>query len=346
MSAAEIRCGVVGVGHLGRLHARILSGLPGAVLAGVMDAVPERAEAVAREYRCTACPTLESLLDRDIRFAVVATPTEHHYEIGRALLAAGVATLIEKPFTRTIAEADALLEIARASTGGFVGVGHVERFNPVVQAARRHVKNPLFIECDRVHPFSFRSMDVGVVLDLMIHDLDLVHWLAGGRMTEMEAVGASVLSGSEDMAFARLRFANGCTALLRASRVSLRKVRKLRIFCEDLYVSLDYLARTGMKIRVKDGAPARLAALAAEGPPSLPFADFLDIEDLAVEEAEPLRAELDAFVAAVRNGAPPPVGGDVGREALACALRIGEAIQRHQSSVREMRGGLTTQPPE
>jgi len=187
---------------------------------------------------------------------------------------------------------------------------------------------------------------VGVVLDLMIHDLDLVHWLAGGRMTEMEAVGASVLSGSEDMAFARLRFANGCTALLRASRVSLRKVRKLRIFCEDLYVSLDYLARTGMKIRVKDGAPARLAALAAEGPPSLPFADFLDIEDLAVEEAEPLRAELDAFVAAVRNGAPPPVGGDVGREALACALRIGEAIQRHQSSVREMRGGLTTQPPE
>ncbi len=346
MSPAEIRCGVVGTGHLGRLHARILSDLPGAKLVGVVDALPERAEAVARDYRCAACPSLEALLAMDIRFAVVATPTERHYEVGRALLAAGVATLIEKPFTRTLDEADGLIEAARARAGGFVGVGHVERFNPVVQAARRHVKDPLFIECDRVHPFSFRSMDVGVVLDLMIHDLDLVHWLAGSRVVDLEAVGASVLSGSEDMAFARLRFANGCTAMLRASRVSLRKVRKLRIFCEDLYVSLDYLARTGMKIRVKEGAPARLAALAADGPPSLPFADFLDIEDLAVEEAEPLRAELDAFVSAVRDGAPPPVGGEVGREALDCALRIGEAIQKHQACVRQMRSGLTMQPPE
>ncbi len=346
MSEERIRCGVVGVGHLGRLHARILSEIASASLVGVVDTLPERAEAVAREFKCAAFASVDALLDAGIRLAVVATPTEHHHDVGRRVLSRGVGALIEKPFTRTIEEADALIETARVHARGFVGVGHVERFNPVVQAARRHVKDPLFIECDRVHPFSFRSMDVGVVLDLMIHDLDLVRWLAGSALVDLEAVGASVLSKSEDMAFARLRFANGCTALVRASRVSLRKVRKLRIFCEDLYVSLDYLARTGMKIRVKEGAPERLAGLAGSAPPSMAFADFLDIEDLTVEETEPLRAELEAFVAAVRADAPPPVPGEVGREALACALRIQEAIQAHQTHVRTLRGSRGMKPAQ
>ena len=150
-----------------------------------------------------------------------------------------------------------------------------------------------------------------------------------------------MLSASEDMAFARLRFANGCTALLRASRVSLRKVRKLRIFCEDLYVSLDYLARTGMKIKVREGAPARLAELAGSASTSMAFADFLQVEDLTVEETEPLRGELEAFVGAVAAGVAPPVPGEVGRNALACALRIQDAIQKHLAHVRNIRGRLT-----
>ena len=344
MTDGTVRTAVVGVGHLGKAHARILSELGCASLVGVHDTDAARAAQVAAAYGARAFESLDALIDAGVRFAVVATPTKVHFDVARTLLAAGVGVLVEKPFTRTLEEADALLSLAASLPQSFLGVGHVERFNPVVRAARRHVQDPLFLECDRVHPFSFRSMDIGVVLDLMIHDLDLVAWFADSSLTAVEAVGASVLSSFEDMASARLRFANGCTALVRASRVSLRKVRKLRIFCQDMYISLDYLARTGMKIRVKAGArDALLRAMHEEGqaPSSLAFPQFLDIEDLGVEESEPLALELEAFVSALRDGAPPPVPGRVGRDALACALAVQRDILEHQESVRTVRRGLT-----
>ncbi len=342
MRTGPLRSAVVGVGHLGSLHARFLAELSSTDLVGVYDADEARARTVAAENGTTAFSSLTALIDHGrLDFAVVATPTDHHCAVATALLENGIAALVEKPLTKTLQEADQLLAAARNREVS-LGVGHVERFNPVVGAARSHVDDPLFIECDRVHPFPFRSTDVGVVLDLMIHDIDLVLWLAGSQLESIEGVGASVLSSSEDMAFARLTFENGCVALVRASRVSLRKVRKLRVFCPDLYVSLDYLSRKGTTIKVRPGAKERIAELAGDGMDNpMAFLQFLEIHDLTVEEDQPLRAELAAFINALEAGKPPPVTGEAGRDALACALMIEEEIRRNLDSIRKKRENLT-----
>lgn len=344
--SGAIRSAVVGVGHLGRIHARFLASLKSSYLVGVCDTDAKRAGQVADDFDdCRPCRTLDELLETRPDFAVVATPTMSHYEVAKPLLEAGVAVLLEKPFTRTLAEADKLLELAGSRHGSFLGVGHVERFNPVVQSARSHVDDPVYIECDRVSAFSFRSLDVGVVLDLMIHDIDLVFWLAGSPLESLESVGASVLSESEDMAYARLRFRNGCIAVVRASRVSLRKMRKLRVFCPDLYVSLDFISREGTTIKVREGSKEKIHEAARAGSlNALTFAQFIEINNLIVEEDQPLRAELKAFLEALRNGKPPPVRGEEGREALACALRIQDEIRRHGAKVRDARKNLTEPP--
>jgi len=336
-----IPCAVVGVGHLGSLHARYLAELEGAELLGVYDLVPERMEAVCGKTGCRAFKSLEEVIAARPAFVVVATDTGAHASVAQALVEENIAVLVEKPLTRTLEEADRLLQVADSKPGSFLGVGHVERFNPVVQAARAHVHDPLFIECDRVHPFPFRSMDIGVVLDIMIHDVDLVLWLAGAEVAGVEAIGASVLSPNEDMAYARLSFENGCVAVVRASRVSLRKVRKLRVFCPDLYVSLDYLSLRGTTIQLKPGAREEVSRQLAEGTlPPAGFLQYLEVQNLTVQQDQPLRAELAAFLDALRAGRQPPVTGLEGRRALAWALRIEEEIRRYSAEIGKKRKDL------
>ena len=299
---------VVGTGALGRHHVRILSSLPGAELAGVYDATPETARAVAAEHGARVFASLEELAGAAAA-AVVAVPTMDHAEVGCHLLDRGLHVLVEKPMAASLAEADRLLERAGDRV---LGVGHVEFYNPAVQALLSVGLPPRFVEVQRLGVFSPRSLDVDVVLDLMIHDLQILHALDPSPVVEVRATGIEVLSHRVDIANARVELASGCVANLTASRVSAEKVRKLRAFLPSRYYSLDYQAQEIKGFRLDGGGPDRRIVPA----------------DLAVEKAEPLRRELEAFVAACRGEAAPLVDGRAGRTALESALAVAEAIRR------------------
>jgi predicted dehydrogenase len=304
-----MRAVVVGVGHLGKHHARILASLPGVTLAGVVDTNRERAEAIAAERGTTAYADV-SEVPGPVDVAVVAVPTEKHAAIATRLIAAGIHTLVEKPVTQTVAEADAL--IAAASARGVIfAVGHSERFNPAVAAARPHLKDPRFIEVHRLGTFPERSLDIDVVLDLMIHDIDLILSLVPSEVEGVEAVGVPVLTPRVDIANARVRFANGCIANLTASRISREPVRKIRFFQQDAYVSIDTAAR---EVEIWRLVPQ---------PPGLPKIGGGKLE---VTGEEPLKSELEDFLGAVRDRRPPTVTGQQGRAALALATRIVELM--------------------
>jgi predicted dehydrogenase len=333
MSDDTLRALVYGVGHLGRHHARIYHQLPGVELVGVVDP-----DAAARE-RCAeslGVPTLEpgdSLPEFDL--ASVAAPTSLHHELAAPLLDRGVHVLVEKPLSNDLGEAQDLVRRADAS-GAVLCVGHVERFNPVLQAALHVELDPRYIEVHRVSPFSFRSADIGVVLDMMIHDLDVLLALVGREVVEVRAVGAALIGVHEDVASARLQFAGGCVANVTASRAALKTERKFRIFSPGSYLSLDFGGKSAIKVTrsekvsasslgVDPASPGDLRRLAGQ----VSFADLLDVQRLPLDEEEPLRAELEAFVASVR-GAPPVVSGEEGCEAVALASRILEAIREHR----------------
>lgn len=303
---------VIGVGHLGRHHARILASMPDVTLAGVVDTNQDRAGQVAAAHGTQAY--------RDFRevpgtpdVAVVAVPTESHASVALPLLAAGVHVLVEKPVAQTVAEANDLIEAA-AARGLVLAVGHSERFNPAVAAARPFVTDPRFIEVHRLGTFPDRSLDIDVVLDLMIHDLDLILSLVPSTVDGVEAVGVPVLTPRVDIANARIRFANGCIANLTASRISREPVRKIRFFQRDSYVSIDTASR--------DVEMFKLTPQAA-GLPSIGGGR------LEVSGNEPLRSELEDFLAAVREGRPPQVTGEQGRSALALASRIVDLMEQH-----------------
>lgn len=307
-----MRAVVVGVGHLGKHHARILASLPGVTLAGVVDTDAERASQVAAERGTSAYADVAQVPGK-IDVAVVAVPTESHARIAHWLLESGVHTLVEKPMTQTIAEADALIAAAR-SRGVILAVGHSERFNPAVVAARPHLTDPRFIEVHRLGQLPGRSLDIDVVLDLMIHDLDLILSLVPSEVDGVEAVGVPVLTPRIDIANARLRFANGCIANLTASRISREPVRKIRFFQQDAYVSIDTAAREVELWRLVP-QPA--------GAPTIGGGKL----DVAGDEA--LKGELEDFLGAVRDGRAPAVTGQQGRAALALATRIVE-LMGHQ----------------
>lgn len=307
-----MRAVVVGVGHLGKHHARILAALPGVTLAGVVDTDAERAGQVAAERGTTAYADVGQVPGK-IDVAVVAVPTESHARIAQGLLEAGVHTLVEKPITQTIAEADALIAAAR-SCGVVLAVGHSERFNPAVMAARPHLKDPRFIEVHRLGQLPGRSLDIDVVLDLMIHDLDLILSLVPSEVEGVEAVGVPVLTPRIDIANARLRFANGCIANLTASRISREPVRKIRFFQQDAYVSIDTAAR---EVELWRLVPQPTGAPTIGG------------GKLEVAGDEALKGELEDFLGAVRDGRAPAVSGEQGRAALALAMRIVE-LMGHQ----------------
>ncbi|MGE3165276.1 MAG: Gfo/Idh/MocA family oxidoreductase [Planctomycetota bacterium] len=333
-----IRVGVVGVGHLGKEHARIYAGLEGATLVGVFDADGARAREVADRHSCKAYTTPEALLD-EVDAVSIAVPTPLHHKVALPFVAAGKALLVEKPLTSTLEEADDLIAQAERS-GSVLQVGHIERFNPVVVAATPLVRAPLFIECDRIHPFSLRSTDVSVVLDLMIHDIDLVLHFTDDEIDELDALGTSVLSPTEDLATARLVFRGGCTAMVKTSRVAMSRSRKIRIFSERSYISLDLVSRSGTRIYLSDtydpssfvDALGRIAA--PEGEAAF-LAQHLRSEALTIPGHDALSAELSAFLDAAQRRVAPQVTGAHGRRAMAAAKRIEERMKFHRSRLRE-----------
>ncbi len=305
MSRHPVRVAVVGVGHLGRHHARVLSELPEATLVGVVDADAARARAIASSSGCEVFPDVTALIGK-VDAVSIASPTEVHASLALPLLAAGIDVLVEKPMTRSLDEADALLAAARAS-GALLAVGHIEQFNPAIEAARPHVHDPRFIEVHRLGTFPERSLDIDVVFDLMIHDLGVVLDWVKSPVVQVEAVGVPVLTPRVDIANARLRFANGCIANLTASRISREPTRKIRFFQPSTYVSIDYKAQD---VEVWGLVPQ------AEGLPRIGGGKLDVLRD------EPLRREVADFVAAVRDRRPPGVPGERGRDALALATQI------------------------
>ncbi len=318
-----VRIGVVGAGALGYHHTRILRDLPRANLVGFHDARPDRAATVSGELGVRAFPTLEALLD-EIEALSVVVPTPAHFVVAAPALERGIHVLVEKPIASTLEEADALLTIAER-TGALVQTGHVERFNRAVRAALPFVDAPRFIESDRLAPFNPRGSDVAVVLDLMIHDIDLVRTFVGGGISSVAAVGVPVLTPFVDIANARISFEAGAVANITASRVSRERMRKLRIFQQSGYLSLDLAAGTGEFYRLRRDVD--LAALVRDAQGAQALESFVERVVLEAPEGEPLRLELENFLEAIRGRAEIAVSGDDGREALAVALTIVREIE-------------------
>jgi predicted dehydrogenase len=316
-----VRIGVVGAGALGFHHVRILRDVPGAQLVGFHEARGERAAAVSKELGVPAFDRLEALLDA-VDAATIVVPTPAHYAVAKAALERGKHLLIEKPIAATLTEADELLAVAKR-TGAIVQTGHVERFNRAIRAALPHVEKARFIESDRLAPFNPRGSDVAVVLDLMIHDIDLVRTLVGGHVREVSAVGVPVLTPFVDIANARLRFEDGAVANITASRVSRDRMRKVRIFQESGYLSLDLGSGDGEFYRLRRDVDFAELAKGAQSVEA-----FVERVPLEAAEGEPLRLEFESFLAAVQGESDVTVSGEDGREALAVALNIVREIER------------------
>ena len=302
-------------------HVRILRDMPEAALAGFYEARPERAQQVASDLGVRAYDSLDELIEA-VDALTIVVPTPAHHAVAKRALERGRHLLIEKPIASTLEEADDLLATARAS-GALVQTGHVERFNRAIRAALPYVDRPRFIESDRLASFNPRGSDVAVVLDLMIHDIDLVRTLVGGRVTSIHAVGIPVLTPNIDIANARLAFESGAVANITASRVSRERMRKLRIFQQSGYLSLDLAAGGGEFYRLKrdlDLASLTQGALGVEA--------FVERIPLEAPDGEPLRLEFESFLRAVRGEGAVPVSGEDGREALAVALEIVTEIDR------------------
>ena len=325
------RVGVAGVGALGFHHARILATLDSVYMAGVYDILPERALSVGRDLGVEVHATLDGLLDA-CDALVVAVPTTAHEDVALAALRRGKPVLVEKPLSFSLASADRILAAAE-SGGTFVQTGHVERFNDAVLAAAPYLERPLFIESHRLAPFTSRGADVAVVLDLMIHDVDLVAGLVGTPLRELAASGVSVMTPSVDIANARLTFEGGAVANLTASRISAERMRKLRVFQPSGYLSLNLADGTGEFLRLKRGLP-ELQDEAAAGPAAFELADVVERIALRGDGVEPLRRELEDFRDAVRGDSAPTVTGHDGRAALAIALTIQERIVGHVVDTR------------
>jgi len=298
------RVGVVGVGHIGKNHARLYAELAGAQFTAIYDTDRAVAEQRAAEFGIKAAASLEEFADQ-IDAASIATPTNTHFEIGRELLALGKHLLVEKPIADNTAHASELAELA-AARGLVLQVGHVERFNPVLGALEKRLTNPRFIEAHRLSPYPNRSTDIGVVLDLMIHDLEIILHLVRSPVQSMDAVGVPVLSRREDIANARIRFENGCVANITSSRISPEQMRKIRVFQEDVYLSLDYQNQTGEMYRRT--------------------ADGLTKEEVEIEREEPLKRELAAFIECAATGRAPKVSGFQAAAALELAVEITKRI--------------------
>ena len=309
---SRLRAGVIGVGYLGRFHAQKYAALENVDLVGVADVSRERAEEVATEVGTTAFTDYRELLAH-VELVSIVVPTQYHFPVARECLKAGCHILLEKPVTQTVAEAEELIGMA-AERHLVFQVGHLERFNPAILALRGVLKNPLFIESHRLAPFKSRGTDVNVVLDLMIHDIDIILNMVHSTVKVVNSVGVPVLSNEVDIANARLQFENGCVANVTASRASRESMRKIRIFQSDAYISIDYQERK-IAIFRKGG----------EGFP-IPGLPNVTMEEKSFEQGDALLAEIRAFIDAVGTGTAPPVTGEDGKRALELALQINKKL--------------------
>ncbi|HEX8325207.1 MAG TPA: Gfo/Idh/MocA family oxidoreductase [Tepidisphaeraceae bacterium] len=322
---------VVGCGRMGRLHARVFSQMPRVKLVGVYDANEESAQDTAEEYG-TVATSMEALLEQ-AKAVVIAVPTTFHLATATPFLERGIACLIEKPLAGNSNEARQIADTA-ARHNAVVQVGHIERFNPAVRAMLELKIVPGFMEVTRISPLSFRSIDVGVVLDVMIHDIDIVLQLANSPLVSVDAVGVSVIGDAEDICNVRLKFENGCVANLTASRLSMKTERRLRAFSSDTYVSLDYQKKYGLAIRksgnvdkVRD-VVRQIRAGEIEDLSQVNYTELVDVQELSIDDVEPLRAELEAFVDSVTQGKPPVVSAADGLAAVEVAERIVKAMAK------------------
>ena len=314
---ANIRAAVIGVGYLGRFHAQKWKALPGCELVAIADPTPAARDAVAQELGVDAVADWRELLGRVDAVSIV-TPTPFHHAIARECLEAGIHVLVEKPITTTVGEAADLIAVAER-VGRVLQVGHLERFNEAVRATEGLVAAPRFIESARLAPFKQRGTDVSVVLDLMIHDIDLIQSIVRSPITDIDAIGTRVFSDDIDIANARIRFESGCVANVTASRVSLKTERKLRIFDDERYVSVDL----GQKV---------LTVIRKSGEVSESGMPQVAIDERTYEQGEALKAEIEAFAHSIRTGAAPLVGGREGLEALSTAIRIAALVSSSNRS--------------
>src|SRR5579863_10222054 len=309
----KIRAAVIGVGYLGRFHAQKYAQASDCELVAVVDSRAQAREQVAGEVKTRALSDYRELLGKVDAVSIV-TPTPTHFAIARDFFAAGAHVLVEKPITETPEEARELIELA-ARRGRILQVGHLERFNAAILAAEPHLRSPRFVECHRLAPYRERGTDVNVVLDLMIHDIDIVQTIVGASIANIDAVGTPVFSDEIDICNARIRFANGCVANATASRVSLKTERKLRVFEDDACLSLDLQQKILTVIRKRT---------AADGAGPLP----VTIEEQALEQGDALKAEIDSFLNCVHARTPPVVSGEAGLLALETAMRITQLVDR------------------
>jgi predicted dehydrogenase len=303
----KIRTAVVGVGYLGQFHAEKYAQLDNSELVAVVDLDRERGAQVADKVGARSCSDFREILG-EVDAVSIVVPTQAHYEVARTFLEKGVHVLLEKPITTTLAEADELIRIAAATKAVFQ-VGHLERFNPAVLALDGVVSNPGFIESIRIAPFKPRGTDVNVVLDLMIHDIDIIQNIVGSKVKEISSIGTPVFSEEEDIANARIQFANGCIANVTASRISLKSERKMRIFQPDAYISVDFQNKTFAVFRKGDGE-------------MFPGVPNITKEEHSFGQTDALKSEIEAFLDSVATGKPPVVSGEDGRQALETALKI------------------------
>lgn len=331
---AQVRVGVVGVGHLGKEHARILAGLQGVELVGVADVHLDQAQAIARRHGCLAFGNHRPLMHL-VDAAVIAVPTTYHFAIAAEFLRGGIPLLVEKPLAATLEQAESLVELARRHQV-ILQVGHIERFNPAWEDLGRHRIQPRFIECERMGPFTGRSTDIGVVLDLMIHDLDLLQTLVQSRTTAVEALGIALFGDHEDIAQARLKFANGCVANLSASRVNQTPERRMRIWSPEGFITLDFAKKRITYVQLSEQIrrhgldPTKLNSAALAMLKDDLFGRHMQVLDCDCSGGpDGLTRELQEFTRCVRTGSWPRVSGEDGRDAIALATTVLNSLQHH-----------------
>jgi predicted dehydrogenase len=347
-----VRLGVVGVGHLGRIHSRILAGMPGVTLAGVVDPLEANRQEVAAAHQTTAYADHRDLVGK-ADAAIVATPTHFHCQVARDLLTAGIHVLVEKPLAPTTHQASELVDLARRA-GLVLQVGHVERFNPAFAAAQPYLHEPKYIEAVRRSGFSFRSTDIGVVLDLMVHDLDLILSMVQAPLRRADALGIALFGRHEDIVNARLSFENGCVATLSASRASHSAARTLHVWSRDGFAAIDLAGRTVDVVRPSSTllrGELDVERLTSEEKAALKpsfLAEHLPRESLAVESVDPITCELTDFVSSIRTGRAPRVSGQAGLDAVTVAEQILLQVQMHswEGSPTGPVGPRVAPPPE
>jgi predicted dehydrogenase len=334
MQEKKVRTAVIGAGKMGSIHAKVYSQLPQSELIAVVDVDANKAKSLADRYNCLACSDCKEVLGK-VDAVTIATPTVTHLKLAKIFIKNNIAVLVEKPLAANVGEGRKIVDLAHKNNS-VVAVGHSERCNPVAQAMKRLDIEPKFIEANRISPYPFRSTDVGVVLDVMIHDIDIILSLAASKVKKVDAVGVNVVEDKEDICNARIVFANGCIANITASRLALKTERRVRVFSRQAYLSVDYLKKTGMLIKADPNinivkwinerrASGDFDMLSVNWP------DLLHIEQLQIDDKEPVRLQQEAFLrAVVDRGFMPEVSAEEGLAALKCAEKILASVRKNK----------------